>query len=38
MDNILNYDSRDKLYQFLIDDFGMIKSKEYYDEKHFGNF
>jgi len=38
MEPILKYKNRDKLYQFLIDNFGLIKVKEHYDKKFFGNF
>ena len=38
MDKLLNYRKRDKLYQFLIDDFGFVKTDEGYDSKNFGNF
>jgi len=38
MEDILKYRKRDKLYQFLIDDFGMIKVSERFDSKSFGNF
>jgi len=38
MDKLLNYRKRDKLYQFLIDDFGFVKIAEGYDSKNFGNF
>jgi len=38
MDETLNYTNRDKLYQFLIDEFGFIKIEEKYDPKNFGNF
>lgn len=38
MDDILKYENRDQLYQFLIDDFGLIKIEEGYDPETFGNF
>lgn len=38
MKDILNYKKRDKLYQFLIDDFNMIKITERYNSKNFGNY
>jgi hypothetical protein len=38
MEEILKYENRDKLYDFLIKDFGLVKTEEYYDEKAFGNF
>jgi hypothetical protein len=38
MEDILNYENRDQLYKFLIDDFGLIKIEEKYDAKVFGNF
>ena len=38
MDKLLNYRKRNKLYQFLIDDFGFVKTDERYDSKSFGNF
>ena len=38
MDKLLNYRKRDKLYQFLINDFGFVKIDEGYDSKSFGNF
>lgn len=38
MDKLLNYRKRDQLYQFLIDDFGFVKTDEGYDSKSFGNF
>lgn len=38
MENVLKYRKRDKLYQFLINDFGMKKIAEGFDSKNFGNF
>ena len=38
MEDILKYRKREKLYQFLIEDFGMIKVNEGLDSKNFGNF
>jgi hypothetical protein len=38
MEDILKYENRDQLYQFLIEDFGLVKVEEHYDGKAFGNF
>lgn len=38
MEEILKYENRDKLYDFLINDFGMVKVEEHYDPNAFGNF
>ena len=38
MEEILNYENRDRLYDFLVNEFGLTKIDEYYDAKHFGNF
>jgi hypothetical protein len=38
MKDILEYERRDQLYQFLITDFGFVKSEEQYDPNTFGNF
>ena len=38
MEEILKYENRDQLYQFLIDDFGLVKIDERYDSESFGNF
>ena len=38
MEDILRYESRDRLYDFLIGDFGLVKVEEKYDPKAFGNF
>jgi hypothetical protein len=38
MEKILKYENRDRLYQFLINDFGLIKIEECYDPNVFGNF
>jgi len=38
MKDILNYESRDQLYKFLIRDFGLVKVDENYDAEAFGNF
>lgn len=38
MDELLDYNKRDRLYNFLIDDFGLLKLSENYDEENFGNF
>ena len=38
MEDVLNYENRDSLYKFLIDDFGFMKVEEKYDSKAFGNF
>jgi hypothetical protein len=38
MEEILKYENRDKLYKFLIKDFGFVIVKEKYDENSFGNF
>lgn len=38
MKDILNYENREELYKFLIDDFGLIKLEERYDSESFGNF
>jgi hypothetical protein len=38
MKDILNYENREELFKFLIDDFGLIKLEERYDPKNFGNF
>jgi hypothetical protein len=38
MEDILNYDKRNQLYQFLIEDFNFVKDEEKFDPKAFGNF
>lgn len=38
MEDILKYENRDFLYDFLINDYGLIKIEEKYDPKEFGNF
>lgn len=38
MDNILNFENRAQLFEFLIYDFGMKKEDERYDSDNFGNF
>lgn len=38
MEEILKYENRDRLYQFLIDDFELIKVGEMLDKANFGNF
>jgi len=38
MEDLLQYENRDNLYQFLIDDFEMIKIDERYYPEAFGNF
>lgn len=38
MEDILKFENRERLYKFLIDDFGFIKMKEKYDAESFGNF
>ena len=39
MDKLLNYRKRDKLYQFLIDDFGFVKTGNYSAPlKNFKNY
>jgi hypothetical protein len=37
-EDILKYENRDKLYKFLIEDFGFVKLEERYDPKAFGNY
>jgi hypothetical protein len=37
-EEVLQYENRDKLYQFLIDDFGFVKLDESYSATSFGNF
>src|SRR5688572_11343739 len=34
----INYESREKLYSFLIEDYGFEVIKDTYDPKSFGNF
>ncbi|MDQ3108979.1 MAG: hypothetical protein M3R17_03705 [Bacteroidota bacterium] len=38
LEEILIYENRDQLYQFLIDDFDFIKAAEKYDPVNFGNW
>jgi hypothetical protein len=38
LEEILEYKNRDNLYQFLIDDFGFVKTFEKYDAVNFGNW
>ena len=38
MEDILNYNKREQLYKWLIDDFGLTKVEERYNDKAFGNF
>ena len=38
MEEILKYENRDQLYQFLIDEFKLVKTEEFYDPLAFGNF
>jgi hypothetical protein len=38
MEEILNYESRDELYRFLVEDFGLRKTEDKYDSNNFGNF
>ena len=38
MEEILKYENREKLYKFLVDDFGLVKKQERYDPDSFGNF
>lgn len=38
MENILKYENRDLLYDFLIEDFGLSKVDEHYNPELFGNF
>lgn len=38
MEEILKYQNRDQLYKFLIEDFGVVKIEEQYDDQSFGNF
>jgi hypothetical protein len=33
-----NYENRDQLYKYLIEDFGFIKKEENYSPKYFGDF
>ena len=36
MQNIIEYENRDQLYSFLINDFGLVKIDEEYDFDAFG--
>ncbi len=38
MEEILDYENRERMYKFLIDDFGLEKIEEKYDAECFGNF
>ena len=38
MDDILRYENRDQLYQYLIKDFGFVIQEERYSPESFGNF
>jgi hypothetical protein len=38
MEAIVKYENSEQLYKFLIDNFGLIKIKDKYDPKNFGNF
>jgi hypothetical protein len=38
MGKILEYENRDRLYDFLVKEFGLVKINERYDAENFGNF
>lgn len=38
MEDILKYENRERLYKFLVEDFGLVKIEERYDPNSFGNF
>ena len=38
MEDILKYENREALYEFLIKDFGLVKENENFDSANFGNF
>jgi hypothetical protein len=38
MENILKYENKSQLYEFLVKDFGFVKIEERYDPDAFGNF
>jgi len=38
MEDIFKYENSSKLYQFLIDDFGLLKIDDNYEPETFGNF
>ncbi|MBP9718097.1 hypothetical protein KBD59_02255 [Candidatus Gracilibacteria bacterium] len=38
MEDTLTYENRERLYKYLIDDFGFSKVDEGYDSEHFGNY
>ena len=38
MERLLDYNNREEMYRFLIDDFGLVLVQEKYEKESFGNF